>query len=341
MASQQKLYGNNITFCNGRFIAGPDARSVLASLMMITVPSILWQVEVGAFFASRYSIMVPLLTVLLQVGSLVFLLATAFSDPGIIPRQKDYTEQYDARTKTFRKEKPPKQFDIMLRVHPFKVKHCQTCNIYRPPRTTHCSVCENCIERFDHHCPWVGNCVGKRNYWLFYGFVSITGCLNAFSLATAAAQLGVLCNEFQDSLGLGLWDALIEAMGEAPLSVALVFYTAAIVWFTVGLCMYHNYLIMTNQTTYEQIKGAYTTGNNPFHRGILRNYQDVLLNKVRPRYLDASKNGGLGQMLWPKATPESPEVKAEKIPYSPSSEDGNWKPNGGSPNGARQGDHSL
>mmetsp|Transcript_52853 Transcript_52853/g.136466 ORF Transcript_52853/g.136466 Transcript_52853/m.136466 type:complete len:328 (-) Transcript_52853:413-1396(-) len=322
----QKLYGNNIHFFNGRFIAGPDSRSCIASLLMVTVPSILWQLEVGSFFSRRYSVFFPILAFILQVFSLVFLLATAFSDPGIIPRQKDYTEQYDARTKTYRKEKPPKQFDLMLRVHPFKVKHCPPCNIYRPPRCTHCSVCENCIERFDHHCPWIGNCVGKRNLWLFYLFVCFTAALNAFSLATAIAQLSVIAGDLQEQHGTSFWDGLVEAMGEVPLTVALVFYTTSVVWFTVGLCLYHNYLIMTNQTTYEQIKGAYTAGNNPFHRGILRNYQDLLFSRVRPRYLNASKNDGDGEMLWP------PSSRPDKMPRSVKTEENvpaNHGPHGG------------
>merc|ERR1712039_323083 len=92
----------------------------------------------------------------------------------------------------------------------------------------------------------------------------------------------------------------IKAMGEEPLSAALVVYCIAIVWFTVGLCMYHNYLICTNQTTYEQIKGVYSSGNNPFHRGIVGNCQDILCAKVRPRYFNAFT----GKMLWPKATSE-------------------------------------
>merc|ERR1719167_1981119 len=106
---------------------------------------------------------------------------TAFSDPGILPRQESFTEQYDASTKSFRLQQPPRHVDLLIRGHNFKMKYCVTCNIYRPPRCSHCSVCENWVERFDHHCPWIGNCVGKRNYRSFYFFVLATGLLNAYS----------------------------------------------------------------------------------------------------------------------------------------------------------------
>merc|ERR1712048_927178 len=185
----------------------------------------------------------------------------------------------------------------MGRGHPFKLKYCITCNIYRPPRCTHCSVCENCIERFDHHCPWIGNCIGKRNYWLFYCFVSFTSMLNVFTLATSVAEVWILTQEIIDQESLGSGDALFGAIKEAPIAAALCLYSVAIVWFTVGLFLYHNYLICTNQTTYEQIKGTYNSGNNPFHRGVAGNCQDILFSKVRRRYIDASVPDG--RLLWP------------------------------------------
>mmetsp|Transcript_149452 Transcript_149452/g.461380 ORF Transcript_149452/g.461380 Transcript_149452/m.461380 type:complete len:330 (-) Transcript_149452:23-1012(-) len=296
-----RIYGNNKVFCRGRFISGPDVRSCAASVLMIAVPSVIWHIRVGVFFAERYSIAMPVVVGLMQAASLALLLCTAFSDPGIMPRQRDYTEQYDARTRTYRAKQPPRYYEVLMRGHPFKLKHCTTCNIYRPPRCTHCSVCENCIERFDHHCPWIGNCIGKRNYWLFYSFVSFTGTMNATVLATSVAQLGLLTQDIVDTEGpIGGGHALVKALSWEPLSAAVAVYCTAVVWFTVGLCLYHNYLVCTNQTTYEQIKGAYSGGSNPFHRGALGNCLDVLCSRVRPRYF----NPFTGKLLWPSSNPE-------------------------------------
>jgi len=69
------------------------------------------------------------------------------------------------------------------------VKHCRTCNIWRPPRAHHCRLCDNCIETHDHHCVWLNNCVGKRNYRYFFAFVSTATLLAAYLIATSLAQV--------------------------------------------------------------------------------------------------------------------------------------------------------
>lgn len=297
---RQKVYGDNQVFCKGRFIAGPDARSSIATLLMISIPSAVWQVDVGTFMAKRGSSAVMLFMAVLQCASLGLLLATALSDPGIVPRQASFTEQYDAKTQSFRMRQPPKHHDLVLRGHNFKLKYCTTCHIYRPPRCTHCSVCENCVERFDHHCPWLGNCVGRRNYRLFFAFVVCTATLNVVSLATAVAKVTMHCRAQQEQLANNAGRALLGTMAEVPVSVALVVYTTAVVWFTVGLVIFHSYLISSNQTTYEQVKGVYCGGSNPFDRGAAGNFRDALCSPVRPRYFDALT----GSSRWPTATKE-------------------------------------
>jgi len=308
--SKDPIYGDSQVLCQGRFVTGPDARSCIATSLMIALPSIVWHFEVGMWFVeSRDLLLLVLLAAFLQVGSLTLLMGTALSDPGIVPRQDAFTERYDEVSRTHRMKQPPKYCDVLLRGHNFKMKYCSTCNIYRPPRCTHCSVCENCVERFDHHCPWIGNCVGKRNYWLFFSFVSFTGLLNTFTVATCIVKVVGVCKRRQEVLNQLVGRAILGTLTEAPVTFVLALYATGLVWFTVGLCMYHTYLISTNQTTYEQVKGAYHDGHNPFNRGIARNFCKILCSRVRPRYFD----GKTGLLVWPPAP--SPAIAARELRY--------------------------
>lgn len=97
-----------------------------------------------------------------------FLFLTSSRDPGVIPRNKEAPaeETSEAVTKSLEwvsekvgKSKLPRTKDVMVNGVTVKVKFCDTCQLYRPPRASHCSICNNCVQRFDHHCPWVGQCI--------------------------------------------------------------------------------------------------------------------------------------------------------------------------------------
>merc|ERR1719253_2174491 len=116
----------------------------------------------------------------------------ASTDPGVIParswtikngrlagKYKHNEDYYEAKKVQFL------QVSHVNSPMLFKFKFCDSCLIFRPPRTSHCNICDNCVQKFDHHCAWLGTCVGLRNYNLFYGFV--------FHLALMMILTIVLC----------------------------------------------------------------------------------------------------------------------------------------------------
>lgn len=104
---------------------------------------------------------------------LLLLLLTSGRDPGIIPRNAHPPEPegFDGSVDVGAGQTPqlrlPRVKEVEVNGVTMKIKYCDTCMLYRPPRCSHCSICNNCVERFDHHCPWVGQCIGLVSDHLF------------------------------------------------------------------------------------------------------------------------------------------------------------------------------
>lgn len=101
---------------------------------------------------------------------MLLLFLTSSRDPGIIPRNPHPPEPEEETGSCISTDwignqngasNIPPTKDVIVNGIVVKVKYCQTCMLYRPPRCSHCSICNNCVDRFDHHCPWVGQCIGK------------------------------------------------------------------------------------------------------------------------------------------------------------------------------------
>ncbi|KAJ7523074.1 hypothetical protein O6H91_18G036400 [Diphasiastrum complanatum] len=168
----------------------------------------------------------------------------------------------------------PRTKDVMVNGVVVKVKYCNTCFLYRPPRSSHCSVCNNCVQHFDHHCPWVGQCIGLRNYRFFFFFIASTTLLCIFVFAMSAIYIKFLI----DGEARTLW----RAIRRSPASVFLMIYTFVAIWFVGGLTFFHLYLIGSNQTTYENFRYRYEKKENTNNLGILKNFCEVFCTSIPP-----------------------------------------------------------
>ncbi|XAR62256.1 Protein S-acyltransferase [Bertholletia excelsa] len=281
------IYYNKF-FLGGRLIFGPDAWSLLFTLLLILVPVIIFCVFVARHLRHKflsynagYAVLVAAIVFTIYVLVLLFL--TSARDPGIVPRNSHPPEEefhYDssASAETGRRQTPSLQFprtkEVMVNGIPVRVKYCDTCMLYRPPRCSHCSICNNCVERFDHHCPWVGQCIGLRNYRYFFCFISSSTLLCIFVFSMSAFYIKVLMHDDKGTV----W----KAMKDSPASVILMAYCFISLWFVGGLTGFHLYLISTNQTTNENFRYRADNRINVYDRGGLNNFLEVFCIKVKP-----------------------------------------------------------
>ncbi|XP_060097324.1 palmitoyltransferase ZDHHC14 isoform X4 [Heteronotia binoei] len=281
--------GRNKFFCNGRIMMARQTGVFYLTLLLILVTS-------GLFFAFDCPYLSDQITPAIPaVGAVLFffvmgtLLRTSFSDPGVLPRATpdeaaDLERQIDIAngSSSGGYRPPPRTKEVVINGQTVKLKYCFTCKIFRPPRASHCSLCDNCVERFDHHCPWVGNCVGKRNYRFFYMFILSLSFLTVFIFAF------VITHVIHRSQKTGF----LSALKDSPASVLEAVVCFFSIWSIVGLSGFHTYLISSNQTTNEDIKGSWSNKRgkenyNPYSYGnIFTNCCSALCGPLSPSLID-------------------------------------------------------
>lgn len=126
---------------------------------------------------------------------------------------------------------------------------CTYCNVLQPPRAKHCHDCDKCVLQFDHHCVWLGTCIGQGNHCRFWWYIleETTLCL-----WTVILYIGYL----KANISRSWWMDAIMIVLLITLSISLVFL--------VLLLLFHSYLALTNQTTYELVRRR----RIPYMRGI-------------------------------------------------------------------------
>uniref|UniRef100_A0A8C1U7P5 Palmitoyltransferase n=1 Tax=Cyprinus carpio TaxID=7962 RepID=A0A8C1U7P5_CYPCA len=279
--------GKNRFYCDGRIMLARQCGVLPLTIVLIFITSGLFFRFDCPFLVHQLTVFIPVIGGVLFLFVVITLLQTSFTDPGILPRAlpdeaADIEKQIDnSGSSTYRP--PPRTKEILINNQVVKLKYCSTCKMFRPPRTSHCSLCDNCVERFDHHCPWVGNCVGKRNYRFFYAFIVSLSFLTSFIFGCVITHLTLRSQSV---------NGIIQAIKESPASVVEVVICFFSIWSILGLSGFHTYLVASNLTTNEDIKGSWSSkrgeeSGNPYtYNNIFTNCCVVLCGPMQPSLID-------------------------------------------------------
>nr|XP_040021496.1 palmitoyltransferase ZDHHC18a isoform X1 [Gasterosteus aculeatus aculeatus] len=265
--------GKNRFFCDGRIILARQSGILPVTLGLIVVTCGLFFAFDCPFLVTHLTVFIPVIGGVLSLFVVTSLLRTSFTDPGILPRATpdeaaDIEKQIDnSGSSTYRP--PPRTKEILINQQVVKLKYCFTCKMFRPPRTSHCSLCDNCVERFDHHCPWVGNCVGKRNYRFFYSFIISLSFLTSFIFGCVVTHITLRSQDGK---------SLIQAIQESPASVVELVICFFSIWSILGLSGFHTYLVASNLTTNEDIKGSWSSKRCTEESGNPYSYNNIMTN---------------------------------------------------------------
>ncbi|KAL6866699.1 DHHC palmitoyltransferase domain-containing protein [Trichoderma novae-zelandiae] len=284
--------GNTMFLFGGRWQNTRQRPINVATGLFVVLPCVLFFVFEAPFLWRHVSPAVPVIFAYLAYLCFSSFLHASISDPGILPRNLHQFPPLAPHEDPLRVDPPTNDWTLIKSAEPtaaameFPVKHCRTCNIWRPPRAHHCRLCDNCIETHDHHCVWLNNCVGKRNYRYFFTFVSSATVLSLYLIGASLAQLIVYANQHDISFG--------KSVNHFRVSLALVILGIFSFLYPAALMGYHVFLMARGETTREFMNSHKFTKNEryrPFDQASFwRNILAVLCRPRTPSYYQFKKS---------------------------------------------------
>ncbi|GAX81070.1 hypothetical protein CEUSTIGMA_g8505.t1 [Chlamydomonas eustigma] len=267
--------GNEVFFCYGYLVGGPNWKATFGSAALIVCPTVIFLTFVSPYLTFQLNAAIMVFSCLLPTLCIVFLFMTACRDPGIIPREEPDEE--------FLAGRKPRTKEVVVNDQRVVIRYNDTCHFYQPPRAHHCSVNDNCIERFDHHCPWVGTTIGQRNYRTFLLFVFSSTVLCLYVIGCGIAQLFIRHNQLVAEGNNDPWN---QTLIDVVPALCLIGFCFLFLLFVGGLSGFHCYLVSTNQTTYENFRYNSDERRNPYDKGILGNCFEVMCMPIPPSKID-------------------------------------------------------
>ncbi|KAH8117445.1 DHHC palmitoyltransferase-domain-containing protein [Phellopilus nigrolimitatus] len=282
----------NTFFFKGRFLTGGDSVwPFVCSVIVLLGIAGAWSGTTAVWWWKHESPAVAIIGAYMCLITIANMMATAFSDPGILPRNLDPDPPYPNTLTSNSGVQAPLPRDLKVRSGVVRVKYCQACRIYRPPRSSHCRMCDNCVDGCDHHCQWVNNCVGRRNYTSFILLLTSATLTLCLIICTSALHLVIQAHDGHISAGESL------RRGASAGSAVVFIMGAIVIWPVGGLLGYHLRLLLLNLTTIEQIRNsAHKTlvdspaPPNPFALGNWRhNLAEMLCRAQGMSWLEAAE----------------------------------------------------
>lgn len=230
--------------------AGNPVAFVLSLALLLALGGV-WMGFEARYLWYNLSPAVPIVVGYVWLAAIVNMLVTAYQDPGTVPRDLDPDPPTNRPPSADRDPEDPLYSPLprIIRVRngqDLTLKWCETCHVYRPPRSSHCRVCDVCVEGIDHHCTFLNTCIGRRNYTSFFAFLIFSLLTSILCIVFSAVHLKLLTNNGTTSFG--------RALAISPAS-AVLFLLILIVFVPImTLFTYHLRLIVMGRTTVEQIR---------------------------------------------------------------------------------------